>query len=110
LDAHGEVWAARHIPDVSSKRDWIAAGLLSIFVGVLAIDRLYLGKVGTGILKLPALGGLLIWAIIDVIPIALKRLDDKEGFLSALPVSTQDDTGWNRFLFLSTQVRVDAES
>ena len=79
VDERGESWAARQIPGVFSKRGWIATLLLSILVGVLGIDRLYLGKVGAGILKLLTFGGLSIWAIVDVILIALKRLDDKEG-------------------------------
>jgi TM2 domain. len=48
------------------------------------VDRFYLGKVGTGILKLLAnlftvftLG--LIWVVIDIILIATKKLTDKEG-------------------------------
>jgi TM2 domain-containing membrane protein YozV len=64
---------------VYSKREWLIALLLSIFVGVFGIDRFYLGKVGTGILKLLTFGGFTIWAIIDIILIALKRLDDKSG-------------------------------
>jgi hypothetical protein len=79
VDERGESWAARQVPEVFSKREWIAALLISIFVGVLGVDRFYLGKVGTGILKLLTFGGLSIWALIDVILIALKRLDDKEG-------------------------------
>jgi TM2 domain-containing membrane protein YozV len=64
---------------VYSKREWLIALLLSIFVGVFGIDRFYLGKVGTGILKLLTFGGFTVWAIIDIILIALKRLDDKSG-------------------------------
>jgi len=36
--------------------------------------------VGTGILKLLLFGGFAIWTLIDIILIALKRLDDKQGF------------------------------
>ncbi|MFZ9088310.1 MAG: TM2 domain-containing protein [Pontimonas sp.] len=79
IDQRGESWLAKQIPGVYSKREWLIALLLSIFVGVFGIDRFYLGKVGTGVLKLLTFGGFTIWAIIDIILIALKRLDDKSG-------------------------------
>jgi Predicted membrane protein len=79
-----ERWMAKQIAGVFSKRDWLVALLLSVFLGVLGVDRFYLGKVGTGILKLLAnlftvftLG--LIWVVIDIILIATKKLTDKEG-------------------------------
>ena len=62
-----------------SKREWLVTLLLSIFVGTFGIDRFYLGKIGTGVVKLLTLGGFGIWSIIDVVLIAIKRLDDKEG-------------------------------
>jgi TM2 domain-containing membrane protein YozV len=81
-----ERWQAKQIAGVFSKRDWLVALLLSIFLGSLGIDRFYLGKVGTGILKLLVtlltfwtLLFALIWPIIDIILIATKKLTDKEG-------------------------------
>ena len=79
-----ERWNAKQIAGVFSKRDWLVALLLSVFLGVLGVDRFYLGKVGTGILKLLLnLATLftfgLIWAVIDIILIATKKLSDKEG-------------------------------
>ena len=81
-----ERWPAKQIAGVFSKRDWLVALLLSVFLGVLGVDRFYLGKVGTGILKLLVtilfgwtILGLLIWPVIDIILIATKKLTDKEG-------------------------------
>ena len=79
-----ERWQAKQIAGVFSKRDWLVTLLLSIFLGALGVDRFYLGKVGTGILKLLlnlatffTLG--LIWVLIDIILIATKKMTDKEG-------------------------------
>jgi len=54
-------------------KKWIVALLLSIFLGGLAIDRFYMGYIGTGILKLITFGGLGIWFVIDLILIAVKH-------------------------------------
>lgn len=79
VDANGEQWNAKQIPGVFSNRDWLVALVLSVIVGTLGVDRFYLGKIGTGILKLITFGGLGVWTIIDIILIAIKKLDDKEG-------------------------------
>ena len=60
-------------------KSWVAALLLSIFLGELGIDRFYLGKVGTGILKLITLGGFGIWWLIDLILIATNSMTDSNG-------------------------------
>ena len=64
-----------------SEKDWLVALLLSILVGSLGVDRFYLGKVGTGILKLITAGGLGVWWLIDVVLIATGKMKDSEGKL-----------------------------
>ena len=40
--------------------------ILGLLFGTIGVDRLYIGDIGLGIAKLLTLGGLLIWALIDL--------------------------------------------
>lgn len=53
--------------------------ILSIFLGEFGIDRFYVGKVGTGILKLLTAGGFGVWWLIDIILVATDNFTDKAG-------------------------------
>lgn len=60
-------------------KDWLAALLLSIFLGYLGVDRFYLGHIGLGVAKLVTGGGCGIWWLIDIILIATGSLRDAQG-------------------------------
>lgn len=52
--------------------NWILTLLISIFFGVLGVDRFIMGHIFLGILKLITGGGFGIWWLVDVILIASK--------------------------------------
>ena len=62
-----------------SNKSFLVTWLLSLLLGGLGVDRFYLGKVGTGLLKLFTLGGLGIWALIDLILVLSNKQRDKQG-------------------------------
>lgn len=57
----------------------LPAFLLCFFLGVFGAHRFYVGKTGTAILQILTLGGLGIWALIDMIIIIVGGFTDKEG-------------------------------
>lgn len=60
------------------QKKWLTAFVLSLVLGGLGVDRFYLGKVGTGILKLITFGGLGLWYLIDLILIATRNMSGVE--------------------------------
>lgn len=65
--------------DQTFLRNWYILLLLSIFLGQLGIDRFYMGRIGTGFLKLITLGGFGIWYVIDIIFVAMNTMPDENG-------------------------------
>ena len=65
--------------DCPMNKSYLVTWALAQFLGSLGIDRFYLGKIGTGILKLITLGGFGIWTLIDLIMVLTGNTRDKEG-------------------------------
>ncbi len=70
--------AAPAVPAEGDK-SFIATWLLALLLGVVGADRFYLGKVGTGLLKLFTLGGAGIWVLIDLILVLAGATRDRLG-------------------------------
>lgn len=62
-----------------SERKLAPAVILCVLFGVFGAHRFYTGKTGTAVLQLFTLGGLGIWATIDLIFLILGNFRDKEG-------------------------------
>lgn len=75
----GTWFPAGNLQGLFSDKSYMTALLLSIFLGVLGIDRFYMGYTGLGVLKLVTAGGCGVWALIDLINIATKKMTDSDG-------------------------------
>jgi serine/threonine protein kinase len=69
-----------YVPKSHSKqRSFITAWAFSVFLGLFAVDRFYLGKIWTAILKLLTFGGYGIWIIVDIVLLTFGKTQDKWG-------------------------------
>jgi TM2 domain-containing membrane protein YozV len=64
---------------VESEKRILPTFLLALLFGVFGAHRFYVGKTGTAILQLLTLGGLGIWAMVDVIMVIVGAFTDDEG-------------------------------
>ncbi len=75
---------ARQVPGLYSDKEWLVAVLLAAFLGLLGIDRFYLGHTGLGVAKLAVsvltcgLAGI-IWQYVDLFLILLRKVTDADG-------------------------------
>ena len=63
----------------NSPKSKIIAILLCVFLGGLGIHRFYLGYTVIGVIQLLTIGGCGIWALVDLVLIAIGSLNDKDG-------------------------------
>ena len=77
--ADGDWFPARELPELFSRKQWLTTLILSVVVGSFGVDRMYLGQVGLGVLKLITCGGFTIWWVIDIALIATDKVTDAEG-------------------------------
>lgn len=61
------------------QRHFLAVFFISFMWGTFGADRMYLGKWGTGFLKLVTFGGFGIWTIVDLILIMAGSMRDYQG-------------------------------
>lgn len=61
------------------QRHFLAVFFISFIWGTFGVDRMYLGKWGTGILKLVSFGGFGVWVLVDLVLIMAGTMRDKQG-------------------------------
>lgn len=66
-------------PVPAGGKSFVVTWILSYLLGMFGVDRFYLGKIGTGLLKLFTLGGFGIWWLVDLILTLAGKQTDKAG-------------------------------
>ncbi len=65
--------------NVATDKRILPAFLLCFLFGIFGAHRFYVGKTGTALLQLVTLGGLGIWATIDLVMIIVGVFTDEAG-------------------------------
>lgn len=71
--------AAPTAPAAGPQKSFLLTWLFALLLGWFGVDRFYLGKVGTGILKLVTFGGFGIWVLVDLVLVLAGKQTDKQG-------------------------------
>lgn len=78
------------------QRDGTTTLLLCAFLGNLGAHRFYVGRLGSGIAMLLTLGGLGVWATVDLIHLCTGKFTDAEGNVIELNRGTPPPPGDRR--------------
>lgn len=78
-DENGREWQARDFSWIFSSKSSRVLVAVSFLGGLLGLDRIYLGKTRSGILKLLTIGGLGAWWLIDLATALRGNSRDKYG-------------------------------
>ncbi|MBX0301632.1 Ltp family lipoprotein [Cryobacterium sp. 1639] len=70
---------ASYAPSLPSEKSFLATWLFAWLLGFFAVDRFYLGKVGTGLIKLFTFSGLGVWWLVDIVLVLTGAQRDKQG-------------------------------
>ncbi|KTC81154.1 TM2 domain protein [Legionella cherrii] len=71
-------------PQGNDQKSPIVVLIFGLFLGVLGMHRIYVGKIGTGLLMLLTGGGFGIWYLVDLILLVTNKFEDKNGNLIQL--------------------------
>lgn len=63
----------------NKQRHFLAVFFISFLWGTFGVDRFYLGKYWTGLLKLITFGGLGLWTLVDLTMVMSGSMRDKNG-------------------------------
>lgn len=64
---------------MEKQKSWLVALLLSVFLGFLGIDRFYIGRTRSAVVKMLTLGCCCVWWLSDIILIASDYRKDARG-------------------------------
>ena len=67
------------VKDMGNTKSWHLALLLSFFFGYLGVDRFYIGRTRSAVIKLITLGCFGVWWLSDIILIASEYRKDAWG-------------------------------
>jgi TM2 domain-containing membrane protein YozV len=86
-----------HPSPKSHQKSPIVVLILGLFLGILGIHRVYVGKIYTGLFMLITVGGFGIWYLVDLILIVTNKFEDKNGTIIQL---TQNPSSFKKVILV----------